>query len=59
MSGAPQTLLSSVGSNTGTYLLTPTFSLAIPSNAFRPNYAGDINASPLNPYVSTLTFTIS
>ena len=59
VSGAPQTLLSTVGPNGGTYLLTPSFSLAVPPNAFRPNFSGAINASPVNPYVTTLTLTIS
>ncbi|TFD55955.1 ice-binding family protein [Cryobacterium sp. Hh38] len=59
MSGTPQVLLSTVGSNPGTYLLTPSFSLAVPPNAFRSNFSGEINASPVNPYVTTLTFTIS
>jgi hypothetical protein len=59
VSGAPQTLLSTVGPNGGTYLLSPSFSLAVPPNAFRPNFFGEINASPVNPYVTTLTLTIS
>lgn len=59
LSNAPQTLIAAVGPQRGTYLLTPTFSLMIPANAFRSNYSGVIEDSPMNPYISVLTFTIS
>ncbi|MDJ0349786.1 ice-binding family protein [Cryobacterium sp. PH29-G1] len=59
LSTTPQTLLNAPGPNRGTYLLTPTFSLMIPANAYRSNYSGAIDNSPMNPYVTVLTFTIS
>lgn len=59
LSTAPQTLVATSGPNRGTYFLTPTFSLMIPANAYRSNYSGAIDHSPLNPYVTVLTFTIS
>ena len=46
-------------SATGTYVLTPTFTLAVPANAYRSNFSGAIAGSPLNPYVSVLTITIA
>jgi hypothetical protein len=54
-----QTLISSSGTNKGTYSLTPTYTLTVPANAFRSNYAGAVGSTALNPYVSTLTFTIA
>ena len=57
MSGVSQPLISSTGENKGTYNVTPTFSLAIPANAYRSNYATD-TAGALNPYTSTVTYTI-
>ncbi|WP_161498986.1 ice-binding family protein [Cryobacterium aureum] len=59
LSAAPQTLIATSGPNRGTYLLTPTYSLMIPANAYRSNYAGAIDASTMNPNVTVLTFTIS
>ena len=58
MSTTAQTLISSSGTNKGTYALTPGYTLTVPANAFRSNYAvGSTGA--LNPYVSTLTYTIA
>ncbi|WP_104127005.1 ice-binding family protein [Cryobacterium sp. Y57] len=59
LSASPQTLIATTGSHRGTYLLTPTYSLMIPTNAYRSNYSGAIDNSPMNPYVTVLTFTIS
>lgn len=53
-----QALVSATGPAKGTYTLTPTFSLAIPANAFRSNYATTVVAGDLNPYISTITYTI-
>ena len=55
----PQTLLSSTGAHRGAYSFTPTFTLTIPPNAFRSNYSGTIDGSPLIPYVSVIPITIS
>lgn len=54
-----QALVSATGPAKGTYTLTPTFSLAIPANAFRSNYATTVVAGDLNPYISTITYTIA
>ena len=59
LSATPQSLITTSGPHRGTYLLTPTFSLMIPANAYRSNYSGTIDNSPMNPYVTVLTFTIS
>jgi len=59
LSVSPQALITTVGPHRGNYLLTPSFSLVIPPNAYRSNYSGVINSSTLNPYVSVLTVTIS
>lgn len=57
-STAAQALISAAGPNKGTYTLTPSFSLAVPANAYRSNYSGAVGSSALNPYTSTLTYTI-
>lgn len=59
MSTTSQTLIAATGPNKGTYALTPTFALAVPANAYRSNYSGAVGSSALNPYTSTLTYTIS
>jgi hypothetical protein len=58
MSGSSQTLVASSGTNKGTYAVTPTFSLDVPANAFRSNYAVG-SSGALNPYSSTVTYTIA
>lgn len=59
MSTTSQTLISSSGTNKGTYSLTPTYTLTVPANAFRSNYAGAVGSTALNPYISTVTYTIA
>ena len=56
--GTAQALISATGPTKGTYTLTPTFSLAIPANAFRSNYTTG-SSGALNPYTSTITYTIA
>lgn len=58
MSTTSQALISATGPAKGTYTLAPSFSLAIPANAYRSNYSGTVGSSALNPYTSTLTYTI-
>lgn len=58
LSGSAQTLISSTGTNKGTYTFSPTFSLLIPANAFRSNYAVGTTGA-LNAYISTVTLSIS
>jgi len=59
MSGSAQALVSSAGTNKGTYALTPSYSLAVPASTYRSNYFGAVGSTALLPYVSTLTYTIS
>jgi hypothetical protein len=58
-SSAPQPFLWTLGDHTGSYSLTPLLSLRIPANAYRSNFSGSVNGSIVNPYVATLTLTIS
>ncbi|MDH6237636.1 ice-binding family protein [Cryobacterium sp. CG_9.6] len=53
-----QTLIAAPGPHRGTYSFTPSFSVTIPANAYRSNFSGEVDNSPLNPYVSILTITI-
>jgi len=57
MDGTEQALVASTGTNKGIYTLTPTFSLTIPANAFRSNYAIGTTGT-LNAYAATLTYTL-
>lgn len=59
LSTSAQALLSATSPSKGSYTLTPTFSLAIPANAYRSNYYGAVGSTALNPYISTITFTIA
>lgn len=59
MTNSAQPLVgASAGGYKGTFTLTPSFALTVPANAFRSNFATG-NSGPLNPYISTLTFTIA
>ena len=58
VSNGVQALVSAPGDDKGIYTMTPSFSLAVPANAYRSNYSGAIGSSDLNPYTSTLTYTI-
>ncbi|MEW1808869.1 WxL domain-containing protein [Pseudarthrobacter sp. NPDC080039] len=59
MSTTSQALVSAPVTHKGTYDLTPSFSLAIPANAYRSNYSGAVGSTALNPYTSTITYTIA
>jgi hypothetical protein len=59
MSVTAQTLVSSSGTNKGSYALTPSFELAVPANAYRSNFVGAVGSTAVIPYVSTLTYTIA
>lgn len=59
LSTSSQTLISSAGPHKGTYAVTPSYTLTVPANAYRSNYAGAVGSTALNPYVSTLTYTIA
>lgn len=59
LSSTSQALVSAAADHKGTYsVAASTFSLAVPANAYRSNYSGAVGSSALNPYVSTVTFTI-
>lgn len=58
LSTTSQALVTAAGPDKGTYSLTPSFSLAIPANAYRSNYSGAVGTTALNPYASTLTYTV-
>ena len=55
----PLALLSSNGTQRGAYTFRPTFTLEIPPGAYRSNFSGTIDGSPVVPYVSVITVTIS
>lgn len=59
VSTEPQALVWTSTLGKGTFTLTPEFSLSIPPNAYRSNFAGTVDDSTVNPFVSILTFTIS
>ncbi|WP_051973011.1 WxL domain-containing protein [Cryobacterium sp. MLB-32] len=59
MSTSAQALVTSPSAGRGTYTLTPGYSLEVPANAFRSNFVGTVGSSDVNPYVSTITFTIA
>lgn len=59
LSGSAQTLISSSGTNKGTYTFSPSIDLLIPANAYRSNYSGAVGSTALNAYVSTVTLSIS
>jgi hypothetical protein len=59
LSSVPQIFLSSSGYHRGSYFFSPSFSLAVPATAYRANFSGPLNDSPLNPYIATITVTIS
>lgn len=54
-----QVFLSSSGYHRGSYVFAPSFSLAVPATAYRANFSGALNDSPLNPYIATIVVTIS
>lgn len=58
MSGTAQVLVAATGDYKGTFTLTPSFDLLVPANAFRSNFVSGTTGA-INPYISTLTFTIA
>lgn len=59
LSTTEQALLTASTDHKGTYNLTPVYNLAIPANAYRSNYEGAVGSTALNPYTSTITYTIA
>lgn len=59
LSNTSQALISAAAGHKGSYTVAAsTFSLAVPANAYRSNYSGAVGSTALNPYISTVTFTI-
>ena len=58
MSNDPLVLVTAPGDRKGTFTLTPSFDLTVPANAFRSNFTTGVSGI-VNPYVSTITFTIA
>jgi hypothetical protein len=59
LSTSSQTLISATADHKGTYTLTPSYTLSVPANAYRSNWPGAVGTGSLNPYSSTLTYTIA
>ncbi|MBC7518121.1 MAG: hypothetical protein H7248_04440 [Microbacteriaceae bacterium] len=58
MSSSVQSTLVTAASNKGSFsVAAPTFTLGVPANAFRSNYKVGLSGD-VNPYISTITFTI-
>ena len=58
MAHRPLVLVTATGDYKGTFTLTPSFDLTVPANAFRSNFKTGASGA-VNPYVSTITFTIA
>lgn len=59
VSNVAQSLVYTTTLGKGTFTLAPTFDLSVPANTFRSNFSGAVGATAVNPYVSTITFTIA
>ena len=59
MSNVAQSLVYTATLGKGTFTLAPIFDLSVPANTYRSNYAAAIGSGTVNPYVSTITFTIA
>lgn len=57
VTGTAQALISASGTSKGSYNVSPAYSVAIPANSYRSNYTTGTSGA-LNPYTSTITFTI-
>ncbi len=58
MTTSNQSLVTSSGTNKGTYTLSPSFSLAIPANTFRSNFTTGTSGA-LNAFTGTITYTFA
>jgi hypothetical protein len=59
LSDTPQTMIAVLSAGKGSYSFTPNFDLAVPANTFRSNFSDGIGESPVNPYVSVVTYTVA
>ncbi|TFD90447.1 hypothetical protein [Cryobacterium serini] len=59
ISNVAQSLVYTTTLGKGTFTLAPTFDLNVPADTYRSNYSAAIGSTAVNPYVSTITFTIA
>ena len=59
ISNVAQSLVFTTTLGKGTFTLAPTFNLSVPANTYRSNYSAAVGSTAINPYVSTITFTIA
>ena len=59
VSNVAQSLVFTTTLGKGTFTLAPTFELSVPANTYRSNYSAAVGSTAVNPYVSTITFTIA
>jgi hypothetical protein len=59
ISNVAQSLVFTTTLGKGTFTLAPTFELSVPANTYRSNYSAAVGSTAVNPYVSTITFTIA
>ncbi|MDJ0349787.1 WxL domain-containing protein [Cryobacterium sp. PH29-G1] len=59
MSNVAQSLVYTTTLGKGSFALSPAFKLNVPANAYRSNYSAAVGTTAVNPYVSTITFTIA
>ena len=59
ISNVAQSLVYTTTLGKGTFTLAPTFDLSVPANTYRSNFSKAIGTTAVNPYVSTITFTIA
>jgi len=59
MSNVAQSLVYTTTMGKGSFSLSPGFTLNVPANTFRSNFSAAIGSTTINPYVSTITFTIA
>jgi hypothetical protein len=59
LSDTPQAMIAVLSAGKGSYSFTPNFDLAVPANTFRSNFSDGVGESPVNPYVSVVTYTVA
>jgi hypothetical protein len=59
VSNVAQSLVYTTTLGKGSFTLSPSFTLNVPANAYRSNFSAAVGTTAVNPYVSTITFTIA
>ena len=59
ISNVAQSLVYTTTLGKGTFTLAPIFALSVPANTYRSNFSAAVGSTAVNPYVSTITFTIA